>query len=73
MLVMMSYDELRWITFKIIIIWIMAERLYDEQYKTLSKLMKKQRKKQKDPKWCLPYFTDLQAETPRFEIPKPSV
>ena len=51
----------------------MAERLYDEQYKTLSKLMKKQRKKQKDPKWCLPYFTDLQAETPRFEIPKPSV
>ena len=52
----------------------MAERrLNKDEYYLMSKLMKKQKKKQRDPKWCLTYFTDLQAETPRFEVPKANI
>ena len=53
---------------------IMAERRFNnDEYQIMKKLMLKQKKKQRDPKWCLPYFTSLQAETPRFKVPEPNV
>ena len=52
----------------------MAERFpNNEEYHLMRKLLRKQKKRQRDPDWCLPYFTNLQAETPRFQIPESNV
>ena len=51
----------------------MAERQNNDNQNLIMKFMRKQKRKQRDPHWCLSYFTDLQAETPRFKIPEQNV
>ena len=52
---------------------MVERRLNNDEYQQMKKLMRKQKKKQRDPQWCLQYFKDLQAETPRFKVPEQNI
>ena len=68
----MSHLEI-WMLLHLKTIKVMANRSNDYENQLTKKLNKKLKKKYKDPQWCLPYFTDNQAETPRFQIAEPKI